>query len=405
MRNIEALKNYFLGKDPQLKETMADNSLRLIGIPGREFVLRAELLRRLKALKDELSLKDKELEEAIESLENWKETTDFVDTSFLAATLEQYYTKSQVDELIQTLPHFVVEVVETLPTEDISTTTIYLVPSSNPEVPNYYDEYIYVNNQWEQIGTTAIDLSDYYTKIETDIRLDANVKHIKQSKAASTLALGLHVSDGAYSITSLQSTIMLKEGDLVVVSKGAGLITKILTVIKPGGITVGTVNSQGNMQIKNYLYVSNAESTDNKTDTIDSSSTNTQYPSAAAVYNAIQGSATTDYEDLSNKPSINNVTLSGNKTGSDLGLGDVPVGTVVQFDGNTIPVGYEEVNGLETYSTTEQVVGTWIDGKPLYQRVASITMDHTGNVGGYNLGDLVANNIEYGTIVGVFTTG
>ena len=31
-------------------------------------------------------------------------------------------------------------------------------------------------------------------------------------------------------------------------------------------------------------------------------------------------------------------------------------------------------------------------------------MDHTGNQGGYNLGDLVANNIKYGTIVGVFTT-
>ena len=59
---------------------------------------------------------------------------------------------------------------------------------------------------------------------------------------------------------------------------------------------------------------------------------------------------------------------------------------------------------LHTYSTTEKRVGTWIDGKPLYEKVASITMDHTGNQGGYNLGDLVANNIKYGTIVGVFTT-
>ena len=30
---------------------------------------------------------------------------------------------------------------------------------------------------------------------------------------------------------------------------------------------------------------------------------------------------TTDYNDLENKPSINNVTLSGNKSASDLGLG------------------------------------------------------------------------------------
>ena len=32
------------------------------------------------------------------------------------------------------------------------------------------------------------------------------------------------------------------------------------------------------------------------------------------------GGGTSDYEDLDNKPSINNVTLSGNKTATQLGL-------------------------------------------------------------------------------------
>lgn len=36
------------------------------------------------------------------------------------------------------------------------------------------------------------------------------------------------------------------------------------------------------------------------------------------------GGGTSDYSDLSNKPSINNVTLSGNKTNSDLGLASLP---------------------------------------------------------------------------------
>ena len=31
------------------------------------------------------------------------------------------------------------------------------------------------------------------------------------------------------------------------------------------------------------------------------------------------------------------------------------------------------VNGLNTYSTTEQVVGTWINGKPLYRKVMYIS--------------------------------
>lgn len=56
------------------------------------------------------------------------------------------------------------QIVDSLPTENISTSTIYLVPSTKPEAENVYDEYIYVNNSWEHIGSTSIDLSDYVTK-------------------------------------------------------------------------------------------------------------------------------------------------------------------------------------------------------------------------------------------------
>lgn len=37
------------------------------------------------------------------------------------------------------------------------------------------------------------------------------------------------------------------------------------------------------------------------------------------------------------------------------------------------------VNGLNTYSTTEQVVGTWIDGKPIYRIVLEGTINSTGS--------------------------
>ncbi len=53
--------------------------------------------------------------------------------------------------------------------------------------------------------------------------------------------------------------------------------------------------------------------------------------------------------------------------------GGVPQGTIVQYDGDTIPAGYEEVNGYENYSTTEQKVGTWIDGRPIYQKVITLS--------------------------------
>lgn len=65
-------------------------------------------------------------------------------------------------------------VVQELPTQNISTSTIYFVPSSDPSASNYYDEYINLDGTsqgWELIGTTAIDLTDYYTKGEVDALL------------------------------------------------------------------------------------------------------------------------------------------------------------------------------------------------------------------------------------------
>lgn len=63
-------------------------------------------------------------------------------------------------------PGISMTIVSSLPTQDISTTTIYLVPAQTTATDNIYDEFVYVNNQWEQIGSTAIDLTNLYTKQE-----------------------------------------------------------------------------------------------------------------------------------------------------------------------------------------------------------------------------------------------
>lgn len=81
--------------------------------------------------------------------------------------LSNYYTKSEVDSLIDIIPKFEIKVVQTLPTTDISPTTVYLVPSQS-ESSDIYKEYIYVNDNWELIGIQKADLSNYYTKSEVD---------------------------------------------------------------------------------------------------------------------------------------------------------------------------------------------------------------------------------------------
>lgn len=56
------------------------------------------------------------------------------------------------------------EIVQTLPASGVAG-TIYLVPNSGT-APNIYDEYIWITNAFEKIGTTAVDLSGYVQKTE-----------------------------------------------------------------------------------------------------------------------------------------------------------------------------------------------------------------------------------------------
>ena len=87
------------------------------------------------------------------------------------------YTKEEVQTLINAVKQFTYESVQTLPTASAATMNkIYLVPSTNPKTQNVKDEFITVvtvdqgmtTYSWEQIGTTTIDLSNYYTIAQTD---------------------------------------------------------------------------------------------------------------------------------------------------------------------------------------------------------------------------------------------
>lgn len=71
-------------------------------------------------------------------------------------------------------------------------------------------------------------------------------------------------------------------------------------------------------------------------------------------------------------------------------LESFPIGTIVGYDGDEVPVGWEEItdddSDYQVYSTEERYVGLWIDGKTkMYERslyVTGLTPDNTayGNV-------------------------
>lgn len=90
------------------------------------------------------------------------------------------YTQSEVNALISAIPKFDIKVVDTLPTTDISNSTVYLLRTSETETGNLYTEYIYAEvstgtYQWEKLGTQTLDLSDYVTTDELNVVLTGYV--------------------------------------------------------------------------------------------------------------------------------------------------------------------------------------------------------------------------------------
>lgn len=85
---------------------------------------------------------------------------------------QEYYTKSEIDSQISGIPRFDIQIVNSLPTTNISTTTIYLLSSSTTGTSNLYIEYIYVNGSWEKLG-------------EQTLTVDATKVYISQTQPAS----------------------------------------------------------------------------------------------------------------------------------------------------------------------------------------------------------------------------
>lgn len=103
-----------------------------------------------------------------------------------------------IGEAIGQLNSFDIAVVQALPTQDISTHTIYLVPKIG-ETNDVYDEYIYINSKWEMVGNTQIDLSNYVQK--TDYATASNAGVVKIAGA-----MGIDITNGFLTMATADHT-------------------------------------------------------------------------------------------------------------------------------------------------------------------------------------------------------
>jgi hypothetical protein len=119
-------------------------------------------------------------------------------------------------------------------------------------------------------------------------------------------------------------------------------------------------------------------SIDDKSYSVYCSTTNSSYATNDTFTLVVGGSGgVSDYEDLTNKPQVNGVTLSGDKDSEDLGI--VWEGTQSQYDAivtkdpNTTYYITDADDGGDSfqpiiYSEIEREIGVYIDGKPLYEK-------------------------------------
>lgn len=123
--------------------------------------------------------------------------------------LTYYYTKTDIDGKITTInnnisaiPKFAIEVVENLPTADISSTTIYIKKTSTTETGNLYTEYIYVNNGWEELGTQTLDLSGYVTTEALNTALSEYTKKTSLATIATSGKLADATTDATHRVVT-----------------------------------------------------------------------------------------------------------------------------------------------------------------------------------------------------------
>ena len=155
-------------------------------VPKTRKILNSDLSRDL-TVQDFLNLAIDNIFKSMLLAAGYHQIVDYAESSTKLAK------KDYVDALIEAITTIDIQVVDELPAESISTTTIYLVPKPSTEDDDIYDEYIYVNENWEHIGNTQTDLSNYIKN--TDIVTNSSAGIVK-------------VNNGVYGIKVIEGGII-----------------------------------------------------------------------------------------------------------------------------------------------------------------------------------------------------
>lgn len=201
IEEIRAFREIVLGKQDKL-------------IPGDHIILSDDdkisvdfapvdaLLDRLEEVEDDINALnfditelDIRLDAAEENIEDTQDHLDSVDYNINELNESLDDLKTKVDNIhgfeIVTLSEGQYDPETMKPTiEDPKTNILYLVPNDDPTQSNLWIEWLWIRNRWEQIGTAAIDLSEYVKKTDTPTAMVPGVVKVNRLNGVQLLSNG-----------------------------------------------------------------------------------------------------------------------------------------------------------------------------------------------------------------------
>ena len=222
------------------------------------------------------------------------------------------------------------QIVASLPTTDIDPNTIYMILSGTSATENVYNEFMYVNNAWELIGTSATDLTNYYTKSEVDgkLLLKANDSDVVHKSGDETIS-------GTKTFLDVPIPFKSSTAELGVTGGSTKVIFTDKNLLNLSGITFGNYgssklsycrlsiydkdsNNRGIESSLEFAFINNNNNAyfrPNTSDVVSLGSTSFKWKQVYAI-NYYYGSNNVEFS-TKFVTTDTNQTISGNKTFSD----------------------------------------------------------------------------------------
>lgn len=231
-----------------------------------------------------------------------------------------FVTEEFVNNQVSTIPKMDIVVVSSLPTSDIKTKTIYLVNTST-EQGNLYEEYLYINDKWELLGSAKVDLSGYIPQGGT-LSAPLKVTGGDQATAGKIILdqnnLGQITNTGTQTLFGYNSTtsIVVGHGSYKTNIRGssiesmATMQTRAITPVSNNSYTLGSSSNKWS-EIHGTTIYQNGKQVANKEEIPTLKTINGQSIVGSGDISISGGSVSGDYLPLSGGTLTGDLTVTG----------------------------------------------------------------------------------------------